>query len=178
MLAALAIVAAHVLAMQIMGRTWGEAKLWTSSANSASTSQRLLDPYSVTHVLHGLILYWATSGTTWSMHTRFVVAVVLETLWELVENTPMVINKYRSETVSVGYEGDSVFNSIGDILCCCLGFWIAKTVPWQASLALFVLSELGLLWLIRDNLTLNVVQLLRPSPTIKKWQMSVSAQHA
>lgn len=168
--AILVVLALTVAALRGMGRVWGEPRLWTSSANSPSTSQRLADPYTLTHVLHGILFYWAQSRLPFAVGTKLAVATLAEAAWEVLENTPAVINRYRAETASLGYEGDSVLNTLGDVLAAMLGFWMAHVLPWHASAAFVLLAELGLLWAIRDSLALNLLQLVWPLPAVREWQ--------
>lgn len=172
LLAAL-VVAASLTALRAMGRVWGEPALWTSDANSAHTSQRLADPYSFSHVIHGFIFYALLSPfQTLSLGTKLLIAVLVECAWEVSENTPAVINRYRTATASLGYTGDSLLNSFGDVASMVAGFFLARALPWQASLALAAIIELVLLYAIRDNLTLNVLQLVAPNARIKAWQQA------
>lgn len=168
-LAILAIVAAQVAALRRMGRAWGQARLW-AGANEANTSQRVLDAYSATHVTHGVLLYWATRAVPLSAATKLALATAVEVAWEVSENTPAVIAKYRRDTISLGYDGDSVVNSVSDVACMAAGFAAAAALPWHASVAWVAITELVLLLTIRDNLTLNVLQLVAPSETVKAWQ--------
>lgn len=161
-----------------MGRVWGEAKAWTSDANSSHTSQRLADPYTFSHVLHGLVFYGMLSLgplAGLSLTTKLVLATALEAAWEISENTDKVIQRYRTETISLGYNGDSVLNSFGDLLAMIGGFFLAHALPWWGSVAVFVAVELGLLYAIRDNLVLNVIQLVAPNKKIKAWQAATTA---
>lgn len=164
------IILATLGALKAMGRVWGEPKLWTSQANSSSTSQRLADPYTFSHVLHGVLFYWMLSWSSMAVSTKLLVSMGLEAAWEISENTEAVIKRYRAQTISLGYNGDSVLNSFGDLLATAAGFFMAKALPWWASAAFLVTVELVLLATIRDNLTLNIVQLIAPSERIKKWQ--------
>ena len=178
LLLALAIVLVSAVVLRAMGRVWGHFKVWTG-ANTPHTSQGLLDPYTFTHVLHGIILYYALGavevrrGVTWSWTTKLALATTIEAAWELAENTDTVINKYRQQTVSLGYTGDSVINSKVDQLAMIAGFYFAHYVPGWVSLAVVLATELALLIAVRDNLTLNVVQLLAPSQRILEWQARV-----
>lgn len=160
--------------LRAMGRSWGEPRVWTSDANSSSTSQRLADPYTFTHMLHGIAFFLAMSFFDMSFGAKLLAATALECGWEILENTQTVIGRYRAETVSLGYNGDSVLNSLGDIVAMGVGFKVASVAPWQVSLAIFAVTELTLAVLIRDNLTLNVVQLVAPSKKIKAWQQRTS----
>lgn len=146
--------------------------MW-SGAWDSSTSQQMADPYSFSHILHGIIVFWAL----WilrkkiSLGTRFLIALLLEMGWEILENTPLIINRYRANTASLDYFGDSVLNSFFDVVFAMFGFWLASKFSWKWSLAFFVMIELVLLYLIRDNLTLNVLMLLYPIPSIRAWQV-------
>jgi hypothetical protein len=137
------------------------------------TSQHFCDPYSLTHVLHGIIFYWALRplADKCALPWRLVAAVVIEIGWELLENSPWVIERYRQQTASLDYTGDSVLNSIGDVASTIVGFAIASQVSWRWAVAIFFVVELGLLITIRDNLTLNVFMLLFPLESLKQWQM-------
>jgi Protein of unknown function (DUF2585) len=171
-----AILAATALELHHQGRLWrsasGRLLLWVGDVWSPENSQQLFDPYSITHVLHGLILcgltFWACGR--WPVAWRLCLTVGLEALWEMLENTQFVIDRYRHATVAAGYEGDTVINSMGDILSCALGFWVAWRLGWRRSLALFVAAEILLVCWIRDNLTLNVLMLVFPLDALKKWQ--------
>lgn len=172
-----ALVAVASLMLHASGRIgWcgcGGHALWVSDANSPHTSQHALDPYSFSHLLHGLIFYAALRLILPRLNVgwRFFLAVLIETGWELLENSPIVIERYRKATASLGYTGDSVVNSIFDILSCAAGFVLARWVGWKASLAILVAVELVMLAVIRDNLTLNVIMLVHPVQAIKTWQM-------
>jgi hypothetical protein len=148
--------------------------LWEGNIWSSGQSQRFADPYSVSHILHGLLFYavlWLAARKL-PVRYRFLLAVLTEAAWEVAENSPFIINRYRAVTISLGYEGDSVLNSLSDILMMSAGFWLAmKLKPWQ-SLILFLLAEIGMLLWVRDNLTLNVLMLTFPIQAIKAWQMS------
>lgn len=140
---------------------------------SSHNSQHLLDAYSFSHVLHGVLFFWALA---WllprvSLGWRLFLAVVIETAWEVVENSPFVIERYRAATASLGYEGDTIVNITGDLLSCVAGFLLARAIGPRWSLVAFVAIELVMLWAIRDNLTLNVVMLFWPIEAIKQWQM-------
>ena len=174
-MAAVFVVTAGVLLW--MGRTpWcacGSPVPWSWVVMSRHASQHLLDPYSFTHMLHGVAFFgllWflpAKVGVGW----RAVMAATLEGAWEILENTPMVIERYRAETVSLDYVGDSVANSMSDIAACLLGFWIASRLPWRWSVGLFVAVEVVLLLWIKDSLIVNVIMLIHPIEAIKRWQM-------
>ena len=169
----LAIAAAILLAM---GRnpicTCGTVDLWVGARDSPRTSQMLADWYSLSHIVHGLLFFallWLLARRL-PVGTRFLVALVIEASWEVVENTPMVIDRYRETTAALGYSGDSVLNSLSDILMMCVGFLIARRLPVWASVLLVVALEIVPLFVIRDNFTLNVWTLLAPNAALQAWQ--------
>jgi hypothetical protein len=175
-LALAGVAAAAALALRAEGRAWwcacGRPSLWAGDTRSAHNSQHLFDPYSFTHVLHGLalcgLLAWA--GRRLAPAWRLVVAVGVEAVWEVVENSGPVIRRYRAATLAVGYEGDTVANSVGDIVCCAVGFALARRLGFRASAVLFLVTEALLLAWIRDDLLLSVVMLVYPVRAIKAWQ--------
>jgi hypothetical protein len=134
----------------------------------------LADWYSFSHVVHGLLFYaglWLLFRK-WPVDRRFLAALAIEAAWEIVENTPMIINRYREETAALGYTGDSVLNSVSDIAMMALGFLVARRLPAWWSVAIVIGLELIPLIVIRDNLTLNVWMLLAPNDSIRAWQAS------
>lgn len=159
-----------------MGRhpicTCGTIELWVGSRDSPKTSQMLADWYSLSHIVHGLIFYGLLSLflRRWPVEWRFITALLVEAGWEVIENTPLVINRYRATTAAIGYSGDSVVNSMMDIVMMCLGFLVARKLPAWASILLVLVLEITPLFVIRDNLTLNVWNLLAPSSAIEAWQ--------
>lgn len=169
-------------ALLLMGRppicTCGTVKLWHGVVQSAENSQHLVDWYSPSHVIHGLLFYFFA----WLLFTRLrlfggrlakwalPIAMAFEAFWELVENSPAVIERYRSVTVSWGYTGDSVVNSMADVGWMVVGFLLASRLPVWASVVLALVFELFTLAVIRDNLTLNVLMLLWPVDAIAQWQ--------
>jgi len=163
-----------------LGRTpWcrcGSIKLWTVDAWGPENSQQLFDPYSFTHVTHGVLLYailrWLAGGLP--PGARGVLAVVLESGWEVLENTDFVINRYRAETMALGYYGDSVLNSMGDILACVVGVMIAAKLPVRITVALVIVMEVVLAVWIRDSLLLNIIMLVHPLQAVKTWQLHAS----
>lgn len=176
-MAVVAITAAMVLVVRLEGRVWfcecRTLLFWVADAYSSHTSQHLFDPYSLTHLQHGLIFYWllAWLAPRASWQTRLVAATAIEATWEIVENSEFTINRYREATAALGYTGDSVINSLGDLLSCVLGFAIAGKIGWRWTLALFVGIEIGLILWIRDSLLLNVLMLFYPIEAVKDWQM-------
>jgi hypothetical protein len=176
LLVSLLVASLAALELHRQGRLWtcacGRVLAWTSEAWSAETSQHLFDPYSFTHLLHGfafcglLALVVPKLGASW----RFCLAVVLESVWEIVENTDSVINRYREATAAFGYTGDTVVNSLGDIFACAVGFLIARRLGWRRTILAFLAVEFVLLVWIRDSLLLNVLMLVHKSDAIKAWQ--------
>jgi hypothetical protein len=147
--------------------------LWDGDIWSSHNSQHLFDPYSFTHVLHGVVF----CGIVWWIFPRvrlvwkLWIVTCIEAAWEIFENTQFVIQRYREATIGLGYEGDSIANSLGDVACCAFGFYLAARLGIMRSVILFVVTELVLLICVRDNLTLNVLMLLCPIDAIKSWQM-------
>jgi hypothetical protein len=183
----LAVVLGMIVVLRLMGRLWVcphegvmlyVADVWTSS----HTSQHLADSYTWSHLLHGVIFYGVAALVARLMRLpalvgrplriSFLIALLVEAGWEILENTPWVIDHYRQNTASQDYTGDSILNSTGDLLACALGFFLARRLGWRYSLLLFVVVELVLLWRIADNLTLNVLMLLWPIEPIRQWQLS------
>ena len=162
-----------------MGRhpayTQGAVRLWSGDINSAEGSQQLVDPYTFTHVTHGIAFYGVThlAFGRQALMLRALVAIAIEAAWEVYENTDTVINRYRAATIALGYYGDSVINSIFDILACALGFALAWKLPPRATVAGVIAVEIALALTIRDNLTLNIVMLIRPVAAIRRWQLGV-----
>lgn len=172
-----AILAVTVILLRSQGRLWrhdcGRILVWVGDAWSSHTSQHLFDPYSFTHVLHGLAFcgLLALLVPQLPFRWRLCGAVALEAVWELFENSAFVINRYRAATVSLGYQGDSIVNSLGDIAACALGFALAWRLGWRRSIVFFLVTEAVLLLWIRDSLTLNIVMLIYPIEAIKIWQL-------
>ena len=170
------IVAASAALLYLMGRppicTCGEIDLWVGQVNSSRTSQMLSDWYSPSHIVHGFLFYAALwlVARKWPVERRLVAAVTIEAAWEIVENTPLIINRYREATAALGYSGDSVLNSLSDVGMMGLGFLLARKLPVWASVAVVLVLEVVPLIIIRDNLTLNVWMLLAPNEALKAWQ--------
>ena len=174
---ALGIIALTVVILFSMGRIpfckCGIISVWSSDVMSNQQSQQLFDPYTFTHIIHGIMFYfilWALFGKRLSPMQRLLLAIGIEGAWEIIENTDYVINRYREATISLDYYGDSIFNSVGDIMAMAAGFIIAWKFPKWASIGVVVLIELGLLYFIRDNLTINIIMLIHPIEAIKHWQ--------
>jgi len=166
-----------VLLLRSEGRIWwcacGRLNLWDGDIWSAHNSQHVFDPYSFTHVLHGILLFWILGWVFKRMTFKWQVtlAILLESVWEVLENSPFIIQRYREATIGQGYTGDSIVNSLSDILCCAAGVLLARKLGFPLALFLFVIVELALAWMVRDNLTLNILMLICPIDAVKQWQM-------
>lgn len=147
---------------------WFEGDIWSSAQ-----SQRVIDPYSVSHMVHGFLFYGVLFllARRSPISVRLVAAIALEAAWEVLENSPIVIDRYRAVTIAQGYVGDSILNSVSDIVMAAIGFLIAWRLRVIASVALVVAAELLMLVLIRDNLTLNILMLVWPVDAVREWQM-------
>jgi len=146
---------------------WWEGNIWSSEQ-----SQRFADPYAFSHLVHGFLFYgllWLAARRV-PAHYRFVGAVLLEAGWEILENSPLIIDRYRAVTISLGYVGDSILNSMSDLLMASLGFLLAARLPMKVSVALVLAMEIGAALWVRDNLTLNVIMLVHPLDAIRAWQ--------
>ena len=173
---AIAVIAAAAGTLYLMGRVpicrCGYVKLWHGVVNSSENSQHLSDWYTFSHIIHGFAFYgvlWLI-GRRWSLGTRLVLAALVESGWEILENTDLIINRYREATISLDYYGDSVINSVMDILFMILGFFLAAWLPVWVAVAIAIALELFVGAMIRDNLTLNVIMFLWPNETILEWQ--------
>jgi Protein of unknown function (DUF2585) len=157
--------------------TWGVGGIpgfWSGDINSKHNSQFLFDPYTFTHVIHGVILYALVAIVLprASIATRLLIATGLECGWEILENTSFIIDRYRAETISLNYYGDSIVNSLGDILACIVGILLASRLPKHVTIIGVIAIEIVLLLWTRDNLTLNIIMLIHPSEAIRAWQLA------
>jgi hypothetical protein len=174
--AAIAIVCMTALLEIAMGRTLtyrnGPIRPWVSEVHSDQNSQQISDWYTFSHIIHGALFYGVTHLTMGpaSVGLRAVVTVGMEATWESYENTDTVINRYRAATIALGYYGDSVLNSMSDILACMLGFLLASRLRWWWTVSWVVAAEVVVALVIRDNLTLNIIMLIWPIEAIKRWQ--------
>ena len=173
---AVVILAAAAAILLAMGRNpicaCGSVELWVGARDSSTTSQMLADWYSLSHVVHGLVFYAALwlVARGWRVEWRFIAALIVEAAWEVTENTPLVIDRYRATTAALGYTGDSVINSLSDILMMALGFLAARKLPVWAAVLLLLALEIIPLFAIRDNLALNVWALIAPNRALQAWQ--------
>ena len=169
------VVSAVLLVWQ--GRVWwcqaGDYSPWAWDIWTTHNSQHIIDPYAFTHVLHGILEFWLI-GLVFSrmpLAWRLFLAVLIESTWEVAENSSFIIERYRTVTLSLDYFGDAIINSLADILCCAAGFAIAYKLKFWKSLALFLATEAILIVWIRDSLVINIIMLIYPIEALKVWQM-------
>ncbi len=173
------IMAVAALIERLNGRIYickcGFVKLWEGAVNSPGNSQHIADWYFLSHIIHGFIFYGLTHviGQRWSMTMRLAIATVIECGWEILENSSFIINRYREATISLDYFGDSILNSMCDVLAMIIGFYLASRLPTRLTIAAAIAMELLALYVIRDNLVLNVVMLVHPIEAIKAWQAAL-----
>ena len=174
---ALGVMLSAAVALRLEGRSWwcscGEPRVWIADAWGPHNSQHLSDPYSFTHVLHGLVFWWLLSWSAPRLAAiwRGVAAIGIEAAWEVAENAAWAIERYRTATAAIGYTGDTVVNSLGDTAFCAIGLVVAQRLGWRRSAVVFFLTEAVLLVWIRDSLLLNVLMLLYPIDAIRQWQL-------
>jgi hypothetical protein len=153
--------------------TCGVFRVWSGDTCSSTNSQQLFDPYSFTHVLHGFLLFWLVAlvlrraAPAWQLW----LALTLEAAWEVFENTRFVIDRYRAETAALGYTGDTIVNSFGDLTCAVVGFLVARQLGVNRAVIVFLVLEVILAVWIHDSLLLQIMMLIHPVEAIKQWQM-------
>jgi hypothetical protein len=166
----------QVAGLMLMGRPWicpcGSVKLWHGVIDSSETSQHLLDWYSATHILHGVLFFAGLRFVLPRLALARValMALAIEVGWELIENTPVIVERYRVQALARGYSGDSILNSLSDSAMAMIGFGLASRLPVRITIGLVLAVEIGLAAMVRDNLSLNILQLIHPVPAISEWQ--------
>ena len=177
LLAMLAAAMTAAILLHLEGRLWicacGSIRLWSGQVGSANNSQHFLDPYSLTHVLHGFLFFWLIFWLARRLSSgwQMALAVIVEACWEVFENTNFIIDRYRTATAALGYNGDTVVNSFGDIFCCLIGFLIARRLGLRRSLVVFAVLEVVLIIWIKDSLLLEILTLIIPIDAVRAWQM-------
>ena len=150
----------------------GKFGWWEPSVWSSENSQRVADAYTFSHIIHGMLFYaflWLVARKV-PVKYRLLMALGLEAGWELLENSPLIIDRYRAVTISLGYVGDSVLNSCSDVVFAGIGFFISRFSKFWVSVLIIIVFELGCLFLVRDNLTLNIIMLIYPIKSLQVWQ--------
>jgi Protein of unknown function (DUF2585) len=169
----------QAIVLHLLGRVWicdcGAIRLWVGDMHSSELSQQILDVYTPSHIIHGMIFYGllrlALPRTP--VLLRLAIAVGIEVAWEIAENSPMVIEEYRKQATAAGYTGDSILNSLMDTVSMMTGFGLAWLLPWQATVALAIIAEVTTGVMVRDNLTLNILNFIHRFPAIDAWQRGV-----
>ncbi len=178
-IAAIAIAAATAIILYFMGRTpiaeSGEIKFWVGEVHGPDNSQHIADWYVFSHIIHGFLFAWLGYKLlpNQPVGVKLCLAVAIEASWELLENSPIIINRYREATAAFGYSGDSILNSMADIGWMVLGFAVARRIGFWNTVIIAIVFELFTLWTIRDNLTLNVLMLVWPIDAIREWQAAL-----
>jgi hypothetical protein len=177
--AVLGIMLAQALVLHGMGRVWlctcGTVRLWVGDIRSPELSQQVTDWYTFSHVVHGILFYGVLRLVLPRLPVlaRLAIAAGIEAAWEIAENTPWVIEAYRQQALARGYVGDSILNSLSDTISMMIGFALAARLPWRATVALAIIMEVTVGYLVHDNLTLNVLNFIHRFPDIEAWQSAV-----
>lgn len=177
--AAAAFLIVQIVTLALMGRIpiceCGYVKLFEPGVNTAGNSQHISDWYTPSHIIHGFLFYWLAIVVLprASFGARLTLAVVIEAAWELLENSPIIIDRYRTATMAIGYQGDSILNSAMDTVAMVLGFLFAARAPVWLTVVIAIGFEVATAIVIRDNLTLNVLMLVWPVEAIKAWQAAL-----
>lgn len=180
LLLTLIILAGTIITLYLMGREpickCGTIKFWHGVVQSSENSQHISDWYTPSHILHGLIFFFVTwlFFSRWTFGMRLAFSMAVEACWEIVENTDIIINRYREATISFDYFGDSILNSASDMVAMAVGFYLASKLPIWGSILLFIAAEAFVMYMIRDGLLLNIIMLLYPLEVIREWQGAIS----
>ena len=175
-LVVLGIMVAQALVLRLMGRVWicscGTVRLWVGDIWSPELSQQLFDWYTPSHIVHGILFYGVLRLVLprAPVLVRLAIAAGIEGAWEIAENSPWVIEAYRQQALAAGYTGDSILNSLLDMVSMMTGFAVARLLPWKATVALVLVLEIGAAVVVRDNLTLNILNFVHRFPGIEAWQ--------
>jgi len=169
----------QAIVLHLLGRVWicscDTIRLWVGDMHSAELSQQILDWYTPSHIIHGMIFYGVLHLVMprAPVLLRLAIAVGIEAAWEIAENSPPVIAEYRKQATAAGYVGDSILNSLMDTVSMMTGFALARLLPWQATVALALAAEVAVGWAVHDNLTLNILNFIHRFPAIEAWQRRV-----
>jgi hypothetical protein len=169
----------QAIVLHLLGRVWicdcGTVRLWVGDMHSSELSQQIMDVYTPSHIIHGILFYGllrlALPRTP--VLLRLAMAVGIEVAWEIAENSPPVIAEYRKQATAAGYTGDSILNSVLDTGSMMIGFTLARLLPWQATVALAIIAEVTTGLLFHDNLSLNILNFIHRFPEIEAWQRRV-----
>jgi len=169
----------QAIVLHLLGRVWicecGAIRLWVGDMHSSELSQQILDVYTPSHIIHGMLFYGLLHllMPRTPVLARLAIAVGIEVAWEIAENSPLVIEEYRKQATAAGYTGDSILNSLMDTVSMMTGFALAWLLPWQATVALAIIAEVTTGVMVRDNLTLNILNFIHRFPAIDAWQRGV-----
>ena len=169
----------QAITLHLLGRVWicecGTIRMWVGDMRSSELSQQILDVYTPSHVIHGMLFYGLLHllMPRAPVLLRLLIAAGLEIAWEIAENSPPVIAEYRKQATAAGYTGDSIMNSLLDTVAMMIGFTLARLLPWQATVALAIIAEITTGVLFHDNLTLNILNFIHRFPAIEAWQRRV-----